>query len=84
MNPQYLSVDDVPAEKVEKLKMQFAEEMGDSGKPAEIIERIIEGKLQKVWSEIVLLQQPSIVDDGKNVKQLLGDTIISHYIRYAI
>jgi len=84
MNPQYLSVDDVDAAEVEKLKAQFAEEMADSGKPADIVERIIEGKLQKAWSEIVLLEQTSIVDDSKKIKQLLGETTVSRYIRYAV
>lgn len=84
MNPQYLSVEDVDSAETEKLKAKYAEELADSGKPADIIERIIDGKVQKAWSEVVLLEQPSIVDDGKKVKQMLGDTTLTRYVRYAI
>lgn len=84
MNPSYLSVDDVPAADVEKYRAEFAEEVKDSGKPEDIQARIIEWKLQKIRSEIVLLEQVSIMDDSKKVKQALGETTISSYVRLAI
>jgi len=48
------------------------------------VEKIVQGKLQKEWSDIVLLEQVSIVDDTKKVKELLGDTKVTSYIRFAI
>ena len=84
MNPQYLSRDDVAADQVAELKAGFEAELADSGKPADIVEKIIEGKLNKEFSEIVLLEQPSIVDDSQKVKQIIGETTISGYVRYAI
>ncbi len=84
MNPLYLSVEDLPADEVAALKEKFIEELADSNKPDDIKEKIVEGRLQKEWKDIVLLEQPSIVDDTKLVRQLLGDTVVTRFIRYAI
>jgi elongation factor Ts len=71
MQPQFLSTDEISQETKDKLSAQFTEEMKDSGKPADILEKIIAGKLQKEWSDIVLLEQVSIIDDSKRVKDVL-------------
>ena len=84
MHPQYLTTEDVPADEVAKLQGQFAEEVAESGKPADIVKKIVTGKLQKEWNDIVLLEQISIVDDSKKIKDLLGDTVVHSYIRLAI
>ena len=84
MNPTYLSVDDVPAADIEAMKVKFNEEMADSGKPADIIEKIVAWKLQKQWKDLVLLEQLSIVDDSQSVKAKLGETTVSQFIRFAI
>jgi len=84
MNPSYLSTDDVPQAEKDEMKATFEEEMKDSGKPAEILENIIAGKMSKRYGEFVLLEQVSIFDDSKKVKDLLGDTTVSGYVRYAI
>ncbi len=84
MNPQYLSIDEVPSEDVDALKIKFTEELADSDKPDDIKEKIVIWRLQKERREIVLLEQPSIVDDSKSVKQLLWETTISKFIRFAI
>lgn len=84
MQPQFLSTDDVSDDVKAKLHAEFTEEMKDSGKPTEILEKIISGKLQKAWSEIVLLEQMSIIDDGKRVRETLGDTVVHEYIRMSI
>lgn len=84
MNPSYLSVDDVAIDEQVKYRTAFEAEVKDSGKPTDIMERIVEGKLGKIWAEIVLLEQSSIIDDTKTVKALLGDTMVTSYIRLAI
>jgi len=71
MNPTYLSVEDVPAAETAEMQAEFEEEMKDSGKPAEILENIIKGKMNKRYSEFVLLEQTSIFDDSKKVKDAL-------------
>jgi elongation factor Ts len=68
MNPEFLSVDSVPADARDALKVQFTEEVAASGKPADIVEKIVTGKLDKSFAENVLLEQPAIWDDSKKVK----------------
>ena len=68
MNPEFLSVDTIPAEQRDALKAQLVAEVAASGKPAEIIEKMVSGKLDKAFAENVLLEQPAIWDDSKKVK----------------
>lgn len=49
MNPTYLAVSDVPAEKINELTTMFSAELKESNKPAEMIEKIVAGKLTKEW-----------------------------------
>jgi elongation factor Ts len=84
MNPTHLCVGDVDQSEKDTMKAAFEEEMKDSGKPAEILENIITGKMNKKYSEFVLLEQVSIFDDSKKVKDLLGETKVNGYVRYAI
>ncbi len=84
MNPEYLSVDQVPQSEKDAMMAEFTEEMKDSGKPEEIMQNIIKGKMNKRYSEFVLMEQVSIFDDSKKVKDALGETKVSGYVRYAI
>lgn len=68
MNPEFLSVDTIPSAKRDELKAQFVAEVASSGKPADIIEKMVTGKLDKAFAENVLLEQPAIWDDSKKVK----------------
>ena len=74
MNPQYWKVEDIPEEQKESLKEEFKEEFKDSWKPENVIENIVEWKLAKHFGEVVLMEQPSIKDDSKKVKDLLPDS----------
>jgi len=69
--PKYVSREDVPAEMVEKEKAIYREQLMNEGKPAEIVEKILTGKLDKFYSEICLLEQAFIKDEEKTVQQLL-------------
>ncbi|HET6586238.1 MAG TPA: translation elongation factor Ts [Oleiagrimonas sp.] len=73
MNPQYISVEDVPAEFVEKEKEIAKGQMSekDQSKPAEILEKIISGKVNKVVSELTLTGQPYVLDTGSSVGDVL-------------
>jgi len=84
MNPEFLSVDDVPQSEKDAMMAEFTEEMKDSGKPEEIMQNIIKGKMNKRYSEFVLMEQVSIFDDSKKVKDSVGETKVSGYVRYAI
>jgi len=74
-NPTYVSSEDVPADVLEQEKDIIRSQFKDSNKPAEIVEKIVEGKLGKFYSEVCLLNQPFIKDDKTTVEQLISTTI---------
>ena len=90
MNPTYLDRDSIPAELIEK-ETEIAREQA-AGKPAEIVEKIVEGKIEKFAGEITLLGQPFVKDDSKTVLELineatlvLGENIkIGHFARFEV
>lgn len=71
--PKYVAREDVPAEVVEKETAIYRDQLAAEGKPAEIIAKILTGKLDKFYSEICLLEQPFIKDEDKTVQQLLTE-----------
>ena len=74
-NPQYVSAEDIPQEVLEEEKEIIREQFKDSGKPAEIVEKIVQGKLSKFYQETCLLDQAYIKDDKMAVKDLVKDLI---------
>ncbi len=69
--PQFLSSDDVPAQVLEQEKEILIAQAADSGKPPEIIEKMVQGRLQKHLAEITLVGQPFVKDPDQTVGQLL-------------
>ena len=61
-NPSYVSREDVPVAVVEKEREIYRQQMADQKKPAQVIDKIIEGKLEKFYAESCLLEQPFIRD----------------------
>jgi len=74
-NPLVVSRDQVAAEMVEKEKDIYREQVRGSGKPENVVEKIVGGKLDKFYSEICLLEQPYIKDPQKNIETLVKETI---------
>ncbi|MBU1045518.1 elongation factor Ts [Patescibacteria group bacterium] len=75
MNPLYLSAEDIPAEVIEKEKEVYRAQMAKEKKPKEIMEKIIEGKLDKFRKENCLLLQPYVKDADKTIQDLINDNI---------
>jgi elongation factor Ts len=75
-NPTYVAREDVPGEVLEKERDIYREQMADQKKPAQVIDKIVEGKLEKFFSDTCLLEQPFIKDaSGKTkVKDLVATT----------
>lgn len=69
--PEYVSVEDVPAEDQAKVKAEFVEKAKAEGKPAEMIDKIVEGMVKKHFAERCLLDQPFV----KNPDQTVGDVV---------
>ncbi len=73
-NPRYLTPDDIPDEVLERERERQREQVGE-GKPEDIVERIVEGKLTKYYEDVCLLEQPFIKDEGLTVRDLVTSKI---------
>jgi elongation factor Ts len=74
-NPLFVSPEQVPAELIEREKDIYKEQMKSSGKPENVIEKIVEGKLTKYYSEVCLLEQEYIKDNSIKIKDLIKQKI---------
>ena len=74
-NPLYVSRENVPSDLVEKEKSIYREQVLAESKPASIIEKIVEGKLEKYFQEICLLEQPFVKDPDITIKELVNQKI---------
>ena len=72
LSPVYVTREAVPAEIVDKEKSIYRAQMENSGKPANVLEKIIEGKLGSFYSQVVLPDQPSIRDPKMAVKDVIA------------
>lgn len=75
MNPQWISREDVPPSIVEKRKNMYLEEIKSQNKPADIAQKIVEGKMNSFFQEVCLLEQSYIKEETKTVKDLIDITI---------
>ena len=74
-NPLYVKIEDVPKEVIEKEREIYREQMKDSGKPANVIDKIIDGKLNKFYTDVCLLEQEFIKDSAVKIKDLIKQKI---------
>ena len=74
-NPSYVSRNDVPAEVINHEREVLRAQALNEGKPAHIVEKMIEGRLEKFYKEVCLLEQPFIKDPDKTVQQLISEQI---------
>lgn len=84
--PVALSRDDVPAELVQKEREIAAAKAAESGKPANIVEKMIDGAVQKFLKEITLLGQPFVKNDKQSVEQLLKskEATVGGFVLYRV
>ncbi len=75
MKPLYVKREDVPAEQIEKEKEILKAQAINEGKPANIAEKIVNGRIEKYFTEICLLEQSFIKDSDKTVEQVLKEKI---------
>jgi elongation factor Ts len=86
VNPQFVDQDSIPAAFVEKEKGILIAQAESSGKPPEIIEKMIQGRLNKFLAEVTLLGQPFVKDQEQSVSKLLSDAgaKVSRFVRYEV
>ncbi|PJF30163.1 MAG: translation elongation factor Ts [Phototrophicales bacterium] len=94
--PQYLRREDVPQEVIEHEKgiqlRMLQEDPKNANKPADILEKIVQGRMDKFYSDIVLMEQAFLKDDSKTIAQLLQEVVaevgesiqISRFARFAL
>ena len=75
MSPVYVSVNDVPAEELDKVRAEKVEALRSEGKKDDLIEKIVEGQVTKHFGEKALLSQSYILDDSKTVEDHIKDAI---------
>ena len=83
-NPRYMKRDEVPQEELDKEKEVYREQLLKEGKPAEMIDKILEGKLNKYYEEVCLVDQEYIKDDKKKVKDILDGVEITRFVRQSL
>jgi elongation factor Ts len=71
MAPRYLSPESVSAEHLEHEKAQYRQQALQEGKPENIVERIVEGRLKKFYADTCLMEQPFVKDDSILIKDLV-------------
>jgi len=90
--PRWVRPEEVPPEVVEQEQECYRAAWDQSGKPKEVVERIVEGKLKKFYQETCLYEQPFIRDENITVKQLLSskiaqfgeNVVVKRFVRYAL
>ena len=73
--PLFLKEEDIPEEFLDGEKKIYIEQLEGSGKPENIVNQILEGKLNKYKESVCLMSQPWIKDDSKTIKDLISDYI---------
>lgn len=90
--PSYVSIEEIPAEELERERTIHRDQMKDSGKPANVLDKIIDGKMKKFYSQICLLEQEYIRDPKVIIKDLIKEKIakygenisVARFVRYKI
>jgi elongation factor Ts len=91
-DPRWVRREEVPAEAIDKEKSIYRAQMENTGKPANVLDKIIEGKLGSFYSQFVLLDQPSVRDPNVSIAQLVAQTsaktgeniTVSRFTRYRV
>lgn len=91
-NPLYVKPEDVPEEVVAKEKQMYLEELQGQEKPPSVVEKILEGKLEKYFEDVCLLKQPFVKDEDVTIEDLVNQKIakigekieIKRFVRFQI
>ena len=85
-SPVCVSEENVPSDVIEKEKEIFSSQAAESGKPADIIEKMVEGRIKKFLKEVTLLGQPFVKDADQTVEQLLksAGATVHRFVRFEV
>ena len=90
--PKYLTSEDIPSDDLEREKAIYAEQAKASGKPDNIIDKIVEGRLKKFYAEVCLMEQSFVKDEDRTVQQIvdevagkLGENVqVGRFVRFEL
>jgi elongation factor Ts len=90
--PRWLARDDIPPDTVQQQERYARAQAKEAGKPENVIDRIVDGKLQAFYEDSVLLEQPFVKDDSKTIQQLLDEVAakvgekvaVRRFVRYKL
>lgn len=74
-NPRYVRREEIPAAELDREKTIYRQQALESGKPEKIVDKIVEGKMERFYSEVCLLEQSFIKDQDKKVSDVVNDSI---------
>ena len=74
-NPRYIRSEEVPQEEVEKEREIYRQQALESGKPEKIVDKIVDGKMERFYSEVCLLEQAFIKDPDRKVADVLTEAV---------
>ncbi len=74
-NPRYVRREEVPAAEIEKEQVIYRQQALETGKPEKVVDKIVEGKMERFYSEACLLEQSFIKDPDKKVVDVVNDSI---------
>ena len=82
-NPQFVRREEVPTANLEKEREVLTQQALNEGKPAKIVERMVEGRIEKYYKEVCLLEQPFVKDPDISVKKMLaGKCDVVRFVRF--
>jgi elongation factor Ts len=90
--PRYLTRENVAEEVIEKEKSSYRAQALEEGKPEHIVDRIIEGRLEKFYQDTCIIEQPFVKDEDKTIQDLINDAIaklgenivLRRFVRYEV
>jgi len=74
-DPRYVRSEDVTAEDLDREREIFRAQAAATGKPAQVVEKIVEGKMAKFYEEVCLIEQPFVKDQAVTIKELIAQTV---------
>jgi elongation factor Ts len=92
LKPQWVRREDVPADVLEAEKAIYREQAAGEGKPEAMLDKIAEGRINKFYGQVCLMEQPYVKDDKKTIEDVVKETIakvgenirVNRFTRYKI
>jgi elongation factor Ts len=83
-SPRYVSREEVPAEELESERAIYRKQAESTGKPAQVIERIVDGQIERFYKEVCLLEQPFVKQSDRTIGDLVREAIVRFGVNVAV